>query len=235
MRIMSKSVCRNIPRYLMLLFWIGIITLCFFNRDKISVEQIVNFTPKEPAIAALVMLVLFAVKSVVVFVYGGILYAASGIIFPLPKAIVVNTLGTFIMTVIPYFIGKKAGKDVLAKLLAKNSKLELLRDTSNKNGFFVSFFVRIVGLLPGDLVGMYLGASGVGFGKYVVGTMLGLYPAIIAFSVMGMSANDPTSPTFIISAATEIGLCILSLILYIFWSRRKKKKSSKQIRTESTL
>ncbi len=221
-----------IQKIIFMAFWPGLVALCFVYREEITVEHIVGYTPSNPVLAALVMLGLFALKSVSVFIYGGILYAACGIIFPLLQAILVNTLGTFVMTVIPYVIGRKAGCGAIGKLTERNSKLELLRDASNRNGFFISLFVRIVGLLPSDLVGMYLGACGISFSKYVCGTMIGLYPAVIAFSVMGMSAENPTSPAFIISAAFEIGLCLISLLLYILWSRRKKKKASAYCQTE---
>ena len=135
-------------RVLAVCIWGGLILLCLFNRDKITVENIVSFTPKAPVIAALVMLCLFALKSVTVFVYGGLLYAASGILFPLPAAILVNILGTAVMTTIPFLIGKKAGKNVMGELIQKNPKLEILQDIPNRNEFFVSLFMRIIGLLP---------------------------------------------------------------------------------------
>lgn len=223
--IVQKIVC--------LIIWLAFAAVCFIYRDEITVEKVVTFTPDSHVLAAAVMLLLFALKSISFFIYGGILYAACSIIFPLPQALLVNTAGTFVMTVIPYLIGRKAGKSVLSKLTEKSEKLELLKDVSNQNGFFISFFVRIVGLLPGDLVGIYLGASGIGFGKYVLGTMLGLFPAVVAFSVMGMSVDDPTSPQFVVSAAVEIGLCLLSVLLYVLWMRRKKKTvSASQNETE---
>ena len=232
MSVTAEKKWTFVQKIIFIAFWIGFLSLCFIFRDEITVERIVSYTPGNPILAAVIMLGLFALKSVSFFVYGGILYAACGIIFPLPQAILVNTLGTFVMTVIPYIIGRKAGYKSIEKLTEKNTKLELLRDTSNRNGFFISLFVRIIGLLPGDLVGMYLGACGINFSKYVSGTMVGLYPAVIAFSVMGMSAEDPASPAFIISVVVEIGLCLISLLLYILWSRRKKKKASAYYQTE---
>lgn len=225
----TEKILAMVPKIIFVAFWLAFVVLCLVNRERITVEGIINFTPDEPITAALVMIGLFALKSISFFIYGGILYAACGIIFPLPQAIIVNIVGTFVMTVIPYIIGRKVGRDAIGKLTEKNKKLELLREASNRNGFFVSFFVRIVGLLPGDLVGMYLGASGISFGKYTVGTMLGLSFAVVAFSVMGMSLGDPTSPAFIISLAAEIGLCLLSLVLYVNLMRRKKKKNSANI------
>lgn len=205
-------------------FWVGLIVTCFVHRDKITVDSIVNYSPDSPVLTAIIMMLLFAIKSVT-FIYGGILYAANGILFPLPIAILVNTAGTIVMFTIPFFIGKKAGSEVLINLTEKYPKLEMLRDIPNKNEFFVSFFVRIVGLLPGDIVGMYLGASGIRYSRYFVGTLLGLFPAVVLFSIMGMSIDNVRSPEFIISACIEVGLVILSVVLYFIWNHMRKKKT----------
>lgn len=211
-----------VQKCVFLVFWIGLIIACFIYRDEITVERIVTFTPKEPALAAIIMLCLFAVKSISIFIYGGILYAASGIIFSLPAAIAINTAGTVIMTSIPFFIGKKAGKGILTRLTQKNTKLALLKEFPNKNEFFVSLFVRLVGFLPSDLVSMYLGAGGIRYSRYLAGTTVGLLPSVLSFSVMGMSAEDPSSPAFIISALAEIVLMIVSVLLFIIWKKRSK-------------
>ena len=215
-----------LSKVLMLLFWGGLILFCFINRERISVEGIVNLVPKNSALSVVVMLLLFAVKGIAVFIYGSILYAASGILFSLPMAIIINTVGTVIMTTIPFYIGKKAGGKMIDSLLKKNKKLELLRDTQNKNEFLVSFFLRIIGLLPADLVAMYLGASGMRYKPYFWGTVIGLMPAIVCFSIMGKSIDNVGSPEFIISAAIEVGLMLLSVLLYVIWRRINKKKQN---------
>jgi len=220
----KKSVDKGlVQKIIVFAFWLTIILACLINRDKITVDAIVNFTPGNTIAAVLVLWLLFAFKSITVVVYGGLIYAASGIMFSLPVAIIVNTVGTVLMVSIPFFIGKKAGGNTIDKLVQKNPKLEGLRDVPNQNELFVSFFVRLLGILPSDLVSMYLGASGIKYSKYISGSLIGLFPAVISFSVMGMSANDMTSPEFIISAAFEIGLMIFSVIMYFVWRRKSKR------------
>jgi len=171
------------------------------------------------------MLILFALKGVTVVVYGGVLYAASGILFPLPVAICVNLAGTALMTSVPFFIGKKAGAELLDHLLQKNKRLELLRDAPKQNEWLFSFAVRMIGLLPGDLVGMYSGVCGFTYFHYICGTLAGMFPSIITFSAMGMSAHDVSSPTFLISVGCEILLIVLSLVVFILWRRKKHKEN----------
>ena len=221
----KKTINKSlIQKIVVFAFWLATVLICIINRDKITVDAIVNFTPENTLVAILLILLLFAFKSITVVVYGGIIYAASGIMFSLPAAIIVNTIGTVIMVSIPFIIGKKAGSKMLDSIVHKNPKLEIIKDIPNKNEIFVSFFVRIVGLLPADLVGMYLGASGMSYKKYLIGSVAGLYSAIISFSAMGMSADDITSPKFIISVVVEIGLMLLSLISYLIWRKKRKKK-----------
>lgn len=220
----QHKALKTFRRIFMILFWGVLLLLCFLNREKISVEGIVDLVPKDAVLSIVVMLLLFAVKGVAVFIYGSILYAASGILFSLPVAIIVNTVGTVIMTTIPFYIGKKAGRRMIGELVKKNSKLEILQDTQNKNEFLVSFFLRMVGLLPSDLVAMYLGSSGMCYKPYLFGTVIGLMPSIVCFSVMGMSIDDVGSPQFIISLIVEAGLMLLALLIYFIWRSKNKKK-----------
>jgi len=60
------------------------------------VESIVNFVPANTAAAICIMPVSFALKGVTAMVYGGLLYAASGILFSSPAAVRVNLAGTAI-------------------------------------------------------------------------------------------------------------------------------------------
>ena len=212
-----------LPKVIGIAFWASLVLVCFIYRDEITVERIVNFTPENPVFAICIILMLFALKSVSMVIYGGILYVVSGILFSLPTAIAVNLIGGIIMSSIPFWIGKRFGAKRIDHLAQRNPKLELLRTLPQKNEWFVSFFVRIVGGLPGDLVSMYLGSSNLRYIRYICGTMTGLLPSIIIFTVMGMSIDDVSSPAFKISIGCKIGLTALSLILCFIWEKRKAR------------
>ncbi len=218
----------------MLEFWGTLILLCWIYRDRITVEGIVNFVPANTTVTICIMLVLFALKGVTVVVYGGILYAASGILFSLPVAICVNLAGTILMTSEPFFIGEKAGVDLLDQLVWKNKRLDLLRNAPKQNEFLFSFVVRMIGLLPGDLVGMYSGACGFTYFYYICGTVGGMFPSIITFSVMVMSVHDVSSPVFLFSVGCEVILMLLSLSVYLLWRNEKHKEKKRNVRVESS-
>ena len=204
-------------------FWAAVILLCFLYRDRITVENIVNFTPENPVLAVGIMLLLFAFKSVTFVIYGSILYAVNGILFPLPFAILLNMAGSAIMATLPFLIGRRNGSGLLVKLTEKYPKLSVLRKLPSENGFFLSVVIRLMGCLPGDVVSMYFGASGIRYREYLTGTLIGLTPSIVIFTVIGMSADDVTSPAFIISVCCEILNALTSIIWFFCWNRKRRK------------
>ena len=82
MKRVNEKQIKNVRNAIAVIFWLIIILLCLIYRDEITVDSIVAFTPQNTFVAVLVMLALFAVKSVSIFIYCGLLYAASGILFP---------------------------------------------------------------------------------------------------------------------------------------------------------
>lgn len=72
------------------------------------------------------------------------------------------------------------------------------------------------------------GRGGVPYGKYIGSTLLGFLPMVAAFSVMGMSAHDMTSPAFIISAGLQLGTTLAAGAVYVLIRRRRKKEARRQ-------
>ena len=204
--------------------YLGMAALCFLNRDKITIASIVGYTPDDPVLAAAVMIALFTLKGCTVLLNGNILYAASGVLFSLPVAMAVNSIGTVLMTTIPFFIGRKSGTEMMEPLVKKYKKLELVRDAPRQNEFAFTLFIRVLGILPCEPMGMYLGACGLRYRNFILGTMLGLAPAIAAYAIIGEYAAIPTSPQFIIAAVFQVSTTLFSLLAAFMWRKRSKKQ-----------
>lgn len=82
------------------------------------------------------LLALFAVKSLSVLIYCGFLYAACGILFPLPIAILLSIAGCAIISSIPYWLGKRLGSQAAQRISRRYSKAAYLHDLRSGNDFF---------------------------------------------------------------------------------------------------
>ncbi len=80
-----------------------------------------------------------------------------------------------------------------------------------------AFFLRIVYILPLDVVNMYLGATRMPYPKYLAASLFGVLPSTIAATLLGVSITDPTSSIFWISIGMTIGFSVVSLLIYKLW------------------
>lgn len=196
------------------------------NVFDISVNSIITFTPDNTALAVIVMLLLYAFKSVTFIISLRILHLACGIMFSLPVAITVNIIGSAITIVLPYLLGRWKGKKYLGKLLSKYPNLEKLISFNDSNAFMASLCVRGIGLTALDPTSLYFGAAGTPFLQYFSGSMLGLLPTLIVRTAMGVSAEDPSSIGFKISVIAYA--VVIIAVIALGWSTWKKFSAKKQ-------
>lgn len=213
---------QSFSKIIMLCLWFVLVLFCLVYRDRITVDAVVNFLPKNSWFVVPAMLLLFGLKSISVFIYTGILFAASGVMFSLPAALVLNLVGAGIMFLIPYFMGRSAGASGLEKLAEKYPNIALLQGFPKESKFFLSFITRIVGILPIDAVSFYMGCIRAKFPQYLLGSLLGMLASITTFTVMGMSVSDPGSPQFLISLVVEVSINLLSLCAFLLYKRHQR-------------
>ena len=214
----------RIGKKLLIIIWAAIILVFLIKRKDITVEGILNYTPENPILAIFMMLGLFALKSFSIVIYSGILYVINGILFPLPAAIIMNICGSAVMVTLPYVIGRKMGSRAAGYVVEKYPKAKSLNKLRAENDFIFTFFVRIIGRLPSDIVSMYMGAIGVKYQKYLSGSILGMLPHMITFPVMGMNITNPRSREFIVSLCIEVVIMIGTTTAYVFNKKRQKRK-----------
>ena len=209
-----------VSRIAIIVLWAVVIVFFICNRSKFTIDGIVGISSESMLFTALVMLFLFALKSVSIVVYSGLLYAASGILFPLPVALAVNIVGTAIMYTIPYGIGKIIGPPVAQKIYEKNKKLAFFKEIRKKNDFIFSFIMRTIEILPADPVSVYMGAVEVKYPLYLSGGILGFLSAIVLFTIMGTKVTEPGSREFIIALVIKVVIFLFSIVTVWLIKRR---------------
>ena len=219
-----KNKRNTLSKHLPLILCGGIILLYFcFGRD-ITSETIINYAPKNPYLAAMFLILLYGVKSLSIFFPVIVLYIVGGFLFPSYTAILINLLGIIVEFIIPYYLGKRTGAEKLTELSNKHKALAEITMHIKNNNFFISFFLRIISALPGDVVSIYLGAKNIPFGKYLIGSVLGTMPGLITSTLIGTSITNPASPMFWVNASLTVLLSVGSCTIYYIWYRKKKKQ-----------
>ena len=212
------AVCKILPFAVV----IGCVVLYAVYGGDVSVEDVLSFTPDNLLIAALALIFLYAVKSLSVVFPLLVLYISAGMVFPLPAAVAANLAGLFVCVTIPYLVGRFSGQELVDRLEKRYKAIARMDEFKKHNEFFCAFFLRVINMLPGDIVSIVLGASNMKFGRYALGSLLGLLPTMLAATVLGESILEPLSPVFLISAGVTVLISAGSFVLWRVVSKRQK-------------
>lgn len=198
-----------------------IMILFLASGREITVADVLNYTPKSPLAAAMVILLLYALKSVSFVFPIAVLQIAAGHLFRLPAALLVNFLGRTVTLSIPYWIGRFSGSDLVDSLQTKYPKLKEFCSRQEENPIFISFLLRTFIFLPGDAVSLYLGASKIPFSYYLAGGIMGTTLGVVLATLLGSSIKDPASPAFWLSGFLMVLVAVFSTLFYVHGMKKK--------------
>jgi len=169
----------------------------------------------------MIFMLFYTIKSMTAFFPLVVIQIAVGTVFPVGMAILVNLAGLIIVSTVPFYEGAAVGSGIEEILTERYPWIGSLIKKQKDNSLFLSFFLRVINFLPGDIITMYLGASGMPYICNLAGGIAGQLPYMVLATVMGESIRTPDSPAFIISITLSAVLSLAS-ILYIYLKKRNK-------------
>jgi uncharacterized membrane protein YdjX (TVP38/TMEM64 family) len=143
---------------------------------------------------------------------------ALGSAYGLPYAL----SGSLVAAAAAYLLGRRVGMHRLNHLHLP--KLRYLARSVRNSGVVGIATIRMVPVAPYSVVNAALGAAGVGFAPYLIGTLLGLLPGLIAISVLGQRLRalieQPDAGNVALLTLTSLGLIAALVLLQHFLRRR---------------
>lgn len=180
-----------------------IVMLVLMNKFDISVENaeaISSYIKGGTFTVALIIIAFTAIKSFALVFPPAVIFAISGLLFEnLWVAIGVNFIGVALGMILPYYLGRFAGKDLLDSLKARFPKIKKLDDFAGKNEFMVVYVIKALGIVPSDLMNVIYGAMDVNFTKFFIASNLGTLPFNVLFSLLA-NKGDLSNPYTLLSA-----------------------------------
>ncbi len=135
-------------------------------------------------------------------------------------------VGTLASASLLYAIGRIVGIKPVQRMLGPR-----LRRIQNKivgNGVIAVVLIRMLPLAPFSLVNMAAGASGVRFRDFIIGTVIGMAPGLIAMSVFGSQIADllrnpswASMALLLLGIAVWVAFSIGAQFVVTWWSRRR--------------
>lgn len=212
-----------------MLLRIGLLAAIFvavaLNYEKLvnlDVRELVAMAPGQFTAVALAVGI-FGLKGMTFVIPAMLVYVSVGMAFDTGIAILISIAGIALEVTVTYWLGRALGGEYVTKLLKKvkgGDKILGMKDTSK---FSTVFVVRLVAL-PIDFSSLFFGSMKTPFFRYMLFSVLGIAPRVIAFTLLGDSVYEYIPMELIIKAVLVI-VPIVAVVFIIRWVINRKKKA----------
>lgn len=209
------------------IFMLAMVVVCviFLKKNNISVQNVdalTQYLVGGTVTMALIMIGFSIVKSFALIFPPAVLFVLSGIVFDnLIVAVAVNFIATAFSLILPYFLGRFMGADMVDSLSGRFKAIKKLDDFADENSFEVVFVFKAGGFMPSDLSSLIFGTLNIPFGKYFIAANLGMLVLNVLWSIVGVY-GDLTNPLSYLYALPAL---LFAIGASIFLAKRKKNKN----------
>lgn len=196
----------------------------FIVGRNLTIIDLLNYTPRNIYLGVISILLMYLLKSVSIIFPIVSLFILSGIIFNPLLSILVNIVGIIISYTYGYILGYFSGEDLNKYLMAKYPKLKDVDSLIVKNQWFFTFLIRTVGVLPMDIVSIFLGFIKIKYKDYILASVVGTFPLLLITTFMGIAITNTQSREFVIALGLRFLISIIAFKFYQKTSRRYLKE-----------
>ena len=147
---------------------------------------------------ALVILMLFAVKSVIPIYPTSTVCFLTGAVLPMYFAVPVNIIGFVVLLTIRYFWGKRFGAGNAWKIISKTDTVRKLIQQDGKGNSALLVALRLVPGMPVNSISGIYGSFDFGYPKFIIFSIVGFLPRLISYTFVGRNIFDPLSGSFLV-------------------------------------
>ncbi len=185
-----------------------------------SPEQVKEFVLSYGIWAPLIFIILFTFVPLTLFP-DAILAIAGGLIFGFGMGSVYIMIGALCGATLSFYIARFYGSWLREKL--QGEKFLNIDEQVKENGFLIVFLLRLIPLVPFDIISYSAGFSSIKYKDFILATCVGIIPGVLVYANIGAQSLAFGSNSFYLSLALLLGLIILSML----FKKRVQKRLNK--------
>ena len=169
--------------------------------------------------AVVVYVLLYMANTISLIPPIGIMSLTAGFVFGPLMGTIALMLGSFLGTTATFFISRTTGGKFIDGII--QGKAQGFQEKLNKNGFVVILSVRLIPILPWEVVNYASGLSRIKYRDYILATLIGIFPAVViqTFFADRLAHFSFTDPTVLVA----IGVFVLLGAVPAIYLKMKKK------------
>lgn len=197
-----------------------------FNINIDNAAEFATYIKGGTFTVGLIIIAFTVIKSFALVFPPAVIFAVSGLLIDnLWLAILINFIGVALSVIMPYYLGRFTGKDMLDTLKEKFPKLKKLDDFAGKNEFMVVYVVKASGVIPSDLMNVVYGAMNINFMKYFIASNIGMLPFNILFTLLANKGDLSNPYSFLYIIPIPVFVVIMSIVVKKMTKEKTNEKA----------
>lgn len=144
----------------------------------------------------LVAFIVVYALAVVLLLPGTIGTLTAGAVFGFPLGAVAALSGATLGATLAFIVSRSMGRDGAKSLFG--NRLDSIDEFMGRNDFTSILVLRLMPIVPFNLLNYGSGLTSVRLSRYVVASLLGMAPATVLATALGDQADDPTGTAFLL-------------------------------------
>ena len=200
---------------LILVLCVSFFTVKHYGLERVSAENLVSVAEENVYTSAAIILLLYYLKSLAVAIPVIALEIASGMIFPLHTAILINVAGKMLFLSQTFVFGKCADTDSLKKKLSDSKIYGKIESLAKRDEFLFSYLIHVVQFVQLNAAALFCGACGMKYKNYFSGALLGVVPSTTVVVAFADCIGRPATANFVAITACAVTITALSTVLSV--------------------
>jgi len=199
--------------------------------DWLNLQHIVSAIEllKQQPLAPLLVLAAFVIAGFLIIPVTLLVVACAWAFDPM-IAFGYALVGAMLSAISSYLIGQWISRDTIRRLAG--SRLNRISSSLGRQGLLTIIIARMLPIAPFTIVNIVAGASHIRFKEYIIGTMIGMTPGVLAIVLivdsLAKAAKEPQPTSFAMVALVIAAIALATLALRA-WLLRREKKGGKNL------
>jgi uncharacterized membrane protein YdjX (TVP38/TMEM64 family) len=207
---------KNLLKYLISVILIVVIVFLVIKYRRylihINLRELKRYILSYGEFASLIFIVIYSLKPILLVVPTGLLSILAGNIFGPQKALLMSMIGCFGSGTVAFFLARFLGRSFVDKFL--KGKAMALDSNIEKHGFKIMLLMRLAVVFPYDPLSYAAGLTKMKYRDFILGTLIGVLPEMVTYSLMGKNMHHPFSHKFILPIVIVIAVAIVASYVY---------------------
>ncbi|XP_056690382.1 uncharacterized protein [Spinacia oleracea] len=190
-----NSLSSALRRLAFVLIFIGFLSLLYSLPIEQYLKDFLLWVKEDLGPWGPVVLAIAYIPLTVLAVPASVLTLGGGYLFGLPLGFIADSTGATIGATAAFLLGRTIGKSYVISKLKNYPKFQAVAIAIQKSGFKIVLLLRLVPLLPFNMLNYLLSVTPVNLGAYILATWLGMMPITFAFVYVGTTLKDLSDVT----------------------------------------